>query len=288
MSSNHPVRNFGRLQRVSEQWQALITPGRWPTRLVDALRLTSPLAVTSTVVPAPASLGGASTLRVAFASDFHAGPYTSTRVFDQAMQALADARPDVLLLGGDFVSLRSDFVALIAPRFADVPAPAGKFAVLGNHDYYAGAAPIVRALEQAGVTLLTNRNAQLPAPFSSVSICGLDDHTTGYPDAARAFEGAAPVRILLMHEPSGLLDAGDAHFMLALAGHTHGGQIALPGGIPLVLPHGALTRTYVRGQHDVGAERTLIVSRGLGQSTLPIRWNASPEVHIIDITAAPG
>ncbi len=89
-------------------------------------------------------------------------------------------------------------------------------------------------------------------------------------------------RIVLMHSPDGIAMLGDRPFDLALAGHTHGGQIALPGGRPLIVPGRPLNRTYARGRFDVDGTgaRTLLVSRGIGTSAVPVRLFAAPEVHL--------
>jgi predicted MPP superfamily phosphohydrolase len=89
-----------------------------------------------------------------------------------------------------------------------------------------------------------------------------------------------------MHGPDGLLALGDRRFELAFCGHTHGGQVALPGGTPILIPGGALNRTYSNGLFDVrgaGAGGKLLVSRGVGCSTLPVRLFAPPEVHLCEI-----
>jgi uncharacterized protein len=225
-------------------------------------------------------------LRIGYASDFHAGGATNPEVIDAACWELTAAAPDVLLLGGDFVGADAKAIHEVAPRLGEIPAPFGRFAVLGNHDWWTDARTVADALEVAGIQLLTNRNARLARPFEDVVVCGLDDPWAGHPDAAAAFARTDGVRIVLMHQPSGLLDVGDRPFALALCGHTHGGQIALPGGIPIVVPHGPLSRRYSRGRYELDGGRVLIVSRGVGCSTLPFRLFAPPEVVICDLELA--
>jgi predicted MPP superfamily phosphohydrolase len=101
-----------------------------------------------------------------------------------------------------------------------------------------------------------------------------------------ALDRAGERRIVLMHSPEGLKSIGGRHFDLALCGHTHGGQIALPWGAPVFVPGGSLNRRYHRGRYEVGGTRprTLLVSRGVGCSTLPVRLFAAPEVHLCLIT----
>jgi predicted MPP superfamily phosphohydrolase len=155
--------------------------------------------------------------------------------------------------------------------------------VLGNHDHWSGAEAVTAHLEDSGITVLTNRGVRLPDPFAHVSICGLDDHTSGVPDANAAFAGAGSTRIVLMHAPSNLLDVGDRAFAVAMCGHTHGGQIALPNGRPLKVAHGPLSRRYNAGRFDLDEGRVLLVSRGIGCSTVPVRLNSPPAVMMCTI-----
>jgi predicted MPP superfamily phosphohydrolase len=90
-----------------------------------------------------------------------------------------------------------------------------------------------------------------------------------------------------MHAPSGLLDLGEERFDLALCGHTHGGQIALSDGTPIIVPHGRLSRRYARGRFDFQDGRTLVVSVGLGCVLLPLRLFADPEIVLCTLTTAP-
>ena len=260
--------------------QRVLAPTDWPARLAARLGASHAVQVERHDVAVSASLGTANELRIAFAADFHAGPMTSTKVLDRAVQLLAEAGADLLLLGGDFVSLRADDARRLIKLLAQVPAPLGRFAVLGNHDYWTAAPAIVEQLRSAGIRVLTNDHMRLPAPFENVGVCGVDDHTSGEPDATAAFADTAPVRIVLMHAPSGLLDIGDRPFALALCGHTHGGQIALWNGRPLIVAHGRLSRRYSAGQFLLEDGRVLLVSRGLGCSTLPVRFNSPASVMI--------
>lgn len=230
----------------------------------------------------PSRRTSAPTLRVAIATDFHAGSTTHPEVLRRACVTLAGAHPDVLLLAGDFVERNARHIDQLVPMLESIPAPLGRFAVLGNHDLVAGREYIAQRLLDAGIEVLTNRAVQLPPPHQDVWLCGLDDPTRGDARADDALDGVPDTRIVLMHSPDGMLAIGERPFDLALCGHTHGGQIALPGGWPLVLPEGRLNRRFLRGIFRLGRneERALMVSCGVGCSTVPVRLFARAEVHL--------
>jgi predicted MPP superfamily phosphohydrolase len=273
---------------VGEGLERLIYRGGWPARVAARLGYHPRINVAHHRVRLPTTGAGSRSFRIAYASDFHAGPTTSREVLDRACDALAAARPDLLLLGGDFVGTEAAPIRDLAPRLGQIPAPLGRYAVLGNHDWWTDPGLIVCSLEAAGVEMLTNRNVRLPAPYGGLVLCGLDDPWAGMPDARAAFEGAAGLRIVLMHQPSNLLDIGEERFAIALCGHTHGGQIALPGGFPVVVPHGPLSRRYSRGRFELDGGRVLLVSVGVGCSVLPFRLFADPEVLICDVELTEG
>lgn len=252
-------------------------PGNWAAKVAYTLGLQGRLRVSTTTIRAHTPLPRP--LRIAFASDFHAGPTTHQTILARACTALDHLEPDVLLLGGDFVSVRGEDIARLAPRLADIDAPFGKFAVLGNHDLKANSPQVIGGLERAGVRVLVNEHVTLPEPFAGVTIAGLDDPTRGHPRADLALDGATGTRVVLMHSPDGILSIGDRPFDVALCGHTHGGQISLPNGRAIVVPSGSLSRRYCRGQFPVGGG-TLVVSRGVGCSAVPVRAFAPPEVHL--------
>ena len=266
--------------------EALLYWGNWPVRLARGVGLRPQVKTIRHSIPVNNGAGPMSTLTLAFASDFHAGPTTDPTVLRAACAALRAAAPDVLLLGGDFVTRLPSEIDWLAHELGSIPAPFGRFAVLGNHDWWSDGPYIARTLEAAKIRVLTNRSVRLGPPFQHVWICGLDDHGYGRPDAAAALTGAEGVRIVLMHAPSGLLDLGRERFDLALCGHTHGGQLALPGGVPIVVPHGRLSRRYARGRFSIGESRTLVVSVGVGCVVLPLRLFADPEIVVCDLTAA--
>lgn len=225
-------------------------------------------------------------LRVAFASDIHAGPLTDQRLFDAMINAIASFSPHILLLGGDFVSHHHRHVKSLTDRLGQLRIPGGIFGVFGNHDLWADDAFLLHELQQAGVQMLMNESVRLPHPYQAISLCGLDDPGTGDPDALSTFGNAGKHRILLMHSPLGLEFVEDFSFDLAFCGHTHGGQIAFPWGRPIVLPSDSGERRFSNGNFQLPGGKKLIASRGVGMSGVPFRLFAHPEVHLCTIHSA--
>jgi uncharacterized protein len=222
-------------------------------------------------------------LTIAFASDLHAGATTDPRLIDDACRVMRALAPDLVLLGGDYVAFEAREVEPVLPYLAQLRAPLGVYGVLGNHDLCTDTSRVVAALESAGVTMLANRSVRLPAPHDDIWLCGLDDPTLGHPRADAAFAGTADRRIVLMHSPDGLLAIAGHPFDIAMCGHTHAGQVALPGGHALVVPRGVFSRRYLHGTYRVGPEQQLLVSAGVGCSTLPVRLFTTPEVHLCTV-----
>ncbi len=219
-------------------------------------------------------------LRIGFVSDLHAGPTTHSGLFDQLRAQLLMHRPDVLLLGGDYIAFDARYVERLRDVFTAYTPALGIYAVVGNHDVNEDREFIENALADMGIHVLVNRNVPLPPPFDSVSVCGIDDPWTGDADADATFAGSREIKLFLTHSPDGIWHLGDEVFDLAFAGHTHGGQVAHTDGTPVVQPSGRLSREYCYGEFAVPGKGTMIVSRGIGCSLIPLRINADSELVI--------
>ena len=260
--------------------------GGWAARCSRRLGLHGRLCVSEYDVHLPeAALP--TPLVLAFASDFHAGPTTHPGLYAACVDELIARNPDLFLLGGDFVFCKADYLIQLTRQLTRYEAPLGTFAILGNHDLWTDRVQITQDLTAAGVTVLVNQHVTLPAPFGGVSICGIDDPWTGNADAASAFSGAMPVRIFLTHSPDGLLLLGKERYDVGFAGHTHGGQIALPNGTPILGAGGPLSRSHSRGRFEVSGNGPFIVSRGVGCSNLPVRINSDSELVICTLRSDP-
>lgn len=287
---DHP-RWFGRARHANLRKKTvdvvlgLLYMGGWPAVVTRALGYHGTLGIAEHVFRVRRGKPDAPPLRLVFASDFHAGPTLHPRLLADAMAAIGDASPDLLLLGGDFVSFHARYVDRLVEPLARVRAPLGKFAVLGNHDLLGDDVYVVKRLVEAGVRVLVNENARLLAPHEDVWVCGLDDWDEGEPDASKTFRGATGTRILLAHQPDGLSVLGGEAFDLALFGHVHGGQFLLRNRQPAIRHRGPVSTLYMHGGvfHSGANDAPVLVSRGLGTSTLPARRNADPQIHICTV-----
>ena len=230
---------------------------------------------------AQASLAG---LRIGFITDTHVGPFVSPDDIQPAVSLLRREAPDLVLLGGDYISESpryADPTAAVLSRLCE--APLGCFAVLGNHDISADPTKVTASLEAVGIRVLRNEAAEVKIPGGPLWIAGVDETILGRADITKTFasipQGAAI--LTLWHEPDGAADAADRGAFLQLSGHSHGGQVRLPGIGPLVLPPGG--RRYPSGRYRIG-DLTLYTARGVGVYRPAVRFNCPPEVTIVTLT----
>jgi uncharacterized protein len=276
------ARHAGFRQKAVDVTLGLLYSGGWPAVITRAIGLQGTLGVAEHVFRIRRAQRDAPAIRVVFASDFHVGPTLHAKLLADVFAAISDAAPDLLLLGGDFVSFHARYVDRIIGDLREIRPPLGKYAVLGNHDLLGDDAYIVRRLREAGVSTLVNSNVQLPAPHDDIWLCGLDDWDEGTPDPDTTFRGASGTRIVLAHQPDALLAIGDRPFDIAFFGHVHGGQFLARNREPLVRHKGPVSKLYMHGGvfHSGVNDAPVLVSRGIGTSTLPARRHADPQVHI--------
>lgn len=274
---------YNRWRQLGEAIEHRIYRGGWAARLARRLSLQGRLHVD--VRQIMINDASAPPLKLAFISDLHAGPLTEPSIFDAIVDAVNAFAPDIVLLGGDYVSLHHQYVDLFAARAERLRTRFGVFGVLGNHDLWLDDQAIQRRLEAAGVRFLLNASVPLPAPFEDFSVCGLDEPGTGAPDADAMFRASGRHRLVLMHSPLGMKHLAGHAFDIAFCGHTHGGQVALPNGRPLYLPAGSGERRWSNGHFQLDSGAQLLASRGVGMSDLPVRLFAPSEIHLCTLCA---
>ncbi|HSP33257.1 MAG TPA: metallophosphoesterase, partial [Thermoanaerobaculia bacterium] len=214
--------------------------------------------------------------RIAFLTDTHVASFVR-REFYKALIAQVDAfDPDLILLGGDFVTFRRHIALMAEVIAAPLKARDGVLAVLGNHDYWANGDEVKAAMMARGVRFIINESHVLRRGGAELPVVGIDEIYRGEPDVERAFANVKRgPRIGLTHHPDAIDILADRRIDLLVAGHTHGGQIRFPFFGAVVVPSVHEGR-YAAGFHREG-NVLLYVSRGIG-AIPPVRILCRPEL----------
>ena len=223
----------------------------------------------------PDALAG---LRVGFLTDLHRSQTVSHEMVSAAVDLVMRERPDLIVLGGDYVTWGDRrYVEPSADALSPLAAPHGVVAVLGNHD---DDRDMPSALTARGFAVLRDARTQLTIRGEKVDIAGIRYWTRRAVDIAHVVRGASPTLILLAHTPKRLTEAVALSIPLMLSGHTHGGQIVLPGLGPIAAREFPVIAGSARRENT-----TAFVSRGVGTVYVPIRLNCPPEVAILTLQA---
>jgi predicted MPP superfamily phosphohydrolase len=219
-------------------------------------------------------------LTIAQISDVHAGPYMRADRMARITEMVMGLDPDLVVFTGDQMDRRPSDADRFIRGFEGVTAPLGVFGILGNHDHYFDPRLSVQALVETGITPLVNRTATLERGGAALSLVGLEDLNAGGdrgPDFDLIQRAPGNVTICLSHQPRTWHDVAAAGADLMLAGHTHGGQIAIN--------QRNLNVARFQGRYIAGPYRRddalLYVSRGIGVGAVPLRVGAPPEVDLL-------
>jgi predicted MPP superfamily phosphohydrolase len=220
---------------------------------------------------------------IAQISDVHAGLFVGERELREGGDLLRKVRPDLLVATGDLVDFDPGHAPALARALVAVAPRDGVFAILGNHDYYAGHVDVSDALRASGITLLVNQSRILrPRDGGGFALAGMDDmwsaaHGGPGPDLTGAMAGLPRdvATILLAHQPKAF-DLAAGKVALQLSGHTHGGQIR---------PADLVMRGPVAGRYDRDGS-VLYVNRGFGVAGPPVRLGVPPEITKVVLVSA--
>ncbi|MCC6674465.1 MAG: metallophosphoesterase [Thermomicrobiales bacterium] len=235
-------------------------------------------------LPLPAGAEALDGLRIGFVTDTHVGPFTSSRDLVRGLSLFDENPPDLLLLGGDYVSESNLYARSMADAIAarSFPAPLGIIGVMGNHDLPLGVDRVRAELERIGVRVLRNDHAIVHWNGAQLAIAGIDDTIVGLANPDQAFAGipeGIPI-LSLWHEADFAEEAARRGAFAQLSGHTHGGQVRLPGIGAIWLPPDGQRRDL--GFFEVEGMPTYL-SRGLGVYRPPVRFRCSPEVTLVTL-----
>jgi predicted MPP superfamily phosphohydrolase len=225
-------------------------------------------------------------LRIVHLTDVHLRP-TWRRVYDEVLERIGASKPDLILISGDLIEHKFNHrpTLPVVERFAErLHARLGVHAILGNHD----GDLLGGYLHRFGLNLINGRIARPCHAQAPVEIVGMPGVTRG--DAEEGFLAQVPphesgsLRIVMSHYPDAIQHVGAIRPDLLLTGHTHGGQVCLPGGWPIIR-HSALPRRLCRGVHRIN-DTWLVVGRGLGFATHQIRVFCPAEVIELELRCA--
>jgi len=237
------------------------------------------LQLTRSAFPVPGLPESLRGLRVGLLTDIHHSQTVPREMVLAAVNMLMAEKPDLILLGGDYVSWRDRrYVHSAAEALAGLSAPYGVIAILGNHD---DDREMPAALASKGFAVLKDARTRLTIRDEPVDFAGVRFWTYKVTDIAHVLRGALPLTILLAHTPKRLLEAQQLAVPAVISGHTHGGQIVLPGLGPIA----AREFPVIAGLAQRSGT-TIFVSRGVGTIYVPVRINCPPEVAVLTLEPA--
>ncbi len=237
----------------------------------------------------PQSLEG---FRIAQLSDLHFGDYLQEPYFNSVVDAINREGVDLAFLTGDYVTYDAFFhktrerARALMWRCANVLGKLrtrrGCYAILGNHDLAVDQREVIGSLAANNIPVLRNHAVPIGSASERFWLAGLDDAGDGLPDLRSTLCGIPPEDcvVLGVHEPDYADEVVGNNVSLQLSGHSHGGQIRIPGSGAPVLPHGA--RKYPMGHYRIGPMQ-LYTNRGIGVINIPVRLFCPPEITVLTL-----
>ena len=218
--------------------------------------------------------------RIINLTDIHLGQWISPEYLNGVTDYVNSLNPDMITLTGDYVSyILEGYEDDLLDSFKKLKAKDGKFAVLGNHDHWAGADEIREILKQSDIVDLSNDVYTLEKKGEKLNISGVDSLTVGADDFDKVLEklpndGAS---ILLVHEPDfAEISSKSNRFDLQMSGHSHGGQLVIPG-VKTTPFRCSYSIKYPVGAYKV-KNMIQYTSKGLGTNSFWLRINCKPEI----------
>lgn len=261
---------------VSSLLLSVVDDGRFSEEMFEVTNLNVVLA------NLPAEFEGYRILQI---SDIHLGNWMNPERLEGVVALANKQTPDSICMTGDFIThVMPGIEEQLTDGLRQLSAPDGIYTVFGNHDYWSDPDLVTRVLEACQIRLLRNEVARVHRFGATIAIAGLDDVYNNRDDLPRLTEQLQPdeTTILLVHVPDYAdIAAASGYFDLQLSGHSHGGQIDMPGlGTPYLPPLG---RKYIRGMYQLNGMQHY-TNRGVGTATLPVRWNCPPEITIFELS----
>jgi hypothetical protein len=223
-------------------------------------------------------------LRIALLSDIHSGIYMTRRDIRRCADMVTDLKPDLFFMTGDYISNSIRFLPACLEELSRVQTAYGTYACLGNHEHWHGDLEgFERIFLKNKIILLNNSHEIVNTSEGPLGVIGIEDLVAGDPDLEKAIsriEKGIP-RILLSHRPEIFPQAASKGISLTLAGHYHGGQIALKlPGLKFSLAN--LHTHYTEGLFQI-KDSYMYVTSGIGTTFTPVRLNSPPEITLLNL-----
>ena len=260
-----------------------VGPDRVSGGRISRRHLAQPVAVREIEIVTPRWHRGFDGLRIGHVSDFHLGTLLPLERALEIVDLLADQEPDLIACTGDVVDLEHGEAQVLLDALGRVECPLGCFLVLGNHDELHDVDHLVALAERAGIIVLRNDVVCITHNGQSLAVAGIEWGRTAL-TCARHLDrsGAGAADLLLAHNPRAFVRAADLGIPLTLAGHTHGGQIAMKRHPNRNL---ALSQRHSAGIFGSG-QSVLYVTTGVG-AWFPLRVNCPAEIAMLTVRCAP-
>ena len=222
--------------------------------------------------------------RIVFLTDIHHGPFFSAGRLGKLVGKVNGLRPDIILLGGDYVHRSPDYIEPCFQELKNLEAPLGVYGVLGNHDHWEGPALTRRCMGDAGIGLLDNEACWLEKNGGRIKLGGVGDYLEDIQDIEPTIGDVKDddFVVLVSHNPDYAEEMETDRIDLVLAGHNHGGQVTFLGLWAPILPS-KYGQKYRTGIVEVAGAK-VIVSNGIGTITPPVRFFARPQIIIVDLS----
>lgn len=229
----------------------------------------------------------ANNIKILQFSDTHLGFYYTQKQFEKVVEAIKKEKPDIIIFSGDLIDSLHDYtedIDQLTALLSSLEAPYGKYCVFGNHDYGGGSENVYPdIMKAAGFVLLKNKNFQISN--LKINIIGIDDVLIGYGDVESASKTIPGYfNMVISHEPDIADEVSNYAIDFMLSSHTHGRQINISMLDNFILP--PYGKQYVEGWYEFKSisNMKLYVTRGIGVTQLPLRFNSKPELSVFTLT----
>jgi len=225
--------------------------------------------------------------QIVFLTDIHHGTYLSRDRVRSLVDRVNGMHPDLVVLGGDYIHGGADRIEPCFAELARLRAPLGVYGVLGNHDHWASTRLSEESMADAGIEQLDNRGVWIERGGGRIRLGGVGDLWEDEQRIEATTGGTSPddFVLLLTHNPDYVEELTPGAVDMALAGHTHGGQVTLFGLWAPTLPS-KLGQKYRSGLVETGPV-PVIVSNGIGSITPPLRFGAPPQIVLVTLRRSP-